>query len=67
MRGLRMKGMIDREIEFDSIEQMDKAMINLAGLCLDLVKSGTLKESSLYTVEQCLAYLDYDGDFVIRP
>ncbi len=67
MRGLRMKGMIDREIEFDSVEQMDKSMINLAGLCLELVKKGTLKESSLYTVEQCLAYLDYDGDFVIRP
>ena len=31
------------------------------------IKKGTLKESSLYTVEQCLAYLDYDGDFVIRP
>ena len=62
-----MKGMVDREIEFDSVEQMDRAMVNIAELCLYLVKEGTLKESSLYTVEQCIANLDYDGDFVIRP
>ncbi len=62
-----MKGMIDRELEFDSTEQADRAINNLALLVLDLVKSGTLSEDNLYTVEQCISMLDYDGDFVIRP
>ena len=67
MRGIMMKNMIDREFEFDSIEQADRATYNLALVVLDLVKSGTLNETSLYTVEQCISMLDYDGDFVIRP
>ena len=59
--------MITRELEFDTIEQADRAMYNLGMLVLDLVKSGTLSEESLLTVEQCISSLDYDGDFVIRP
>ena len=61
-----MKGMIDRELEFDSIEQADRAMINLAGICIDLARAHQ-RESYLITAEQCIAQLDYDGDFVIRP
>ncbi len=59
--------MVDREFEFDSIEQADRATYNLGMLVLDLVKSGTLSEENLLTVEQCISLLDYDGDFVIRP
>ena len=59
--------MIKRELEFDTIEQADRAMYNLGMLVLDLVKSGTLSEENLITVEECIAILDYDGDFVIRP
>ncbi len=59
--------MVDREFEFDSIEQADRATYNLGMLVLDLVKSGTLSEENLLTVEQCISLLDYDGDYVIRP
>lgn len=59
--------MVDREFEFDTIEQADRATYNLGMLVLDLVKSGTLSEENLLTVEQCISLLDYDGDFVIRP
>jgi hypothetical protein len=59
--------MVDREFEFNTIEQADRAMYNLGMLVLDLVKSGTLSEENLLTVEQCISSLDYDGDFVIRP
>ncbi len=59
--------MITRELEFDTIEQADRAMYNLGMLVIDLVRSGTLSEENLLTVEQCISNLDYDGDFVIRP
>lgn len=59
--------MIKRELEFDTIEQADRAMYNLGMLVLGLVKSGTLSEENLITVEECISSLDYDGDFVIRP
>ena len=59
--------MITRELEFDTIEQADRAMYNLGMLVIDLVRSGTLSEENLLTVEQCISSLDYDGDYVCYP
>lgn len=58
--------MIKRELELS-----DKGMKNLGLLCLDIAKTTTSDPEKckeyLRTVEECIAYLDYDGDFVVRP
>jgi len=58
--------MIRRELEFDNIEKADRAMYNLGMLCCELARDG-FGEDHLITVEQCIAYLDHDGDYVVRP
>ena len=60
------KMMVKREFELS-----DKGMENLGLLCLDIAKR-TLSdpkkcEEYLRTVQECIAYLDYDGDYVVRP
>ena len=58
--------MVDRELELS-----DQGMANLGFLCLDIAKMSLDRpercKEYLRTVKQCVAYLDYDGDFVVRP
>lgn len=53
------------------LDLSDQGTANLGFLCLDIAKMslGDPERCKEYlkTVEQCIAYLDYDGDFVVRP
>ena len=53
------------------LELSDQGVANLGFLCLDIAKTSLNRpercKEYLKTVEQCIAYLDYDGDFVVRP
>ena len=59
-------GVIKRRIEFDSWDQATRVMLDLGKLCCSLVKEG-FSESNLLTAQECVAYLDLDGDYVIYP
>lgn len=59
-------GMVKQEVEFSGWNECATAMYNLGVLCCYLVKNGQ-SERNLITAQECVAYLDLDGDYVTYP
>ena len=57
---------VRREIEYDTIEQLDRATYNLGMLCCNLSRYFKT-DKYLLTAEECVHHLDYDGDYVTWP
>jgi len=57
---------VRRDLEFDSIEQADKASYNLGMLCCHLARYFKT-DSYLLTARECVHHLDYDGDEIQWP